>query len=176
MDEIRFWQMIDVAWDASPANAAFRTELEAAIGDEAKRDAFVQRYFDEHNLGAIPEEDVFVEALQDDLASLSREELIAFDRILEQKLYDIDREEVHEATDGSDDGFLYCRGFIVACGQAFYEAVDRVPENALCEFFCEEMCYLPQAVFEERFDEEFPASDVSRESCSNTGAWPSLDQ
>ncbi|MFH5805331.1 DUF4240 domain-containing protein [Alienimonas sp. DA493] len=174
MDEVRFWQMIDAAWEASPENAAFRTELEGTIGDEAKREAFVERYFDEDNLGMIPEEDVFLEALQRDLETLSEEDLIAFDRILEQKLYDIDREEVHEATDGSDDGFLYCRGFIVACGQAFYEAVDRVPENALCDFECEEFCYLPHEVYEERFGGELPDSGISRESCSNSDAWPSL--
>ena len=34
-----------------------------------------------------------------------------------------DREEVHDVTDGSDDGFLYARGFILAAGRDFY-AVD----------------------------------------------------
>ena len=50
--------------------------------------------------------------------------------ILERKLYDIDRADIHERTDGSDDGFLYCRGFIVGMGQRYYEAVRTNPDVA----------------------------------------------
>ncbi len=48
------------------------------------------------------------------LDKLPAEELLAFDRILERNQYDIDCAEIHENIDGSDDGFLYARGFIVA--------------------------------------------------------------
>ncbi|MET8089612.1 hypothetical protein [Micromonospora sp. NPDC005220] len=49
------------------------------------------------------------------------------DPVVERKLHDIDREDIHEVTDGSDDGFLYARGFIVALGRAYYEAVRTRP-------------------------------------------------
>ncbi|NYF54811.1 hypothetical protein HDA35_000642 [Micromonospora purpureochromogenes] len=61
--------------------------------------------------------------------------------MVERKLHDIDREDVHEVTDGSDDGFLYCRGWIVALGRAFYEAVRADPAMAVLDADCEEMCY-----------------------------------
>ncbi|NNJ24766.1 DUF4240 domain-containing protein [Alienimonas chondri] len=175
MNEDRFWQMIDAAWKSSPENAAFQRALEDAIGDETKRDAFVERYFDDDDLGMIADESTFLAALTKELEGLSKEDLIAFDRILERKLYDIDREEIQAVTDGSDDGFLYCRGFIVACGKRYYDAVNLAPENGLCDFECEEMTYISFQAFEERFEDEFPDSDISRESCSNKAAWPSLD-
>ena len=174
MNENRFWTPIEDAWTAKPVNAAFRAELLATIDAPAKREAFVDRHFDKDDLGMIPEEDAFIDTLTADLVELSKEELIAFDRLLERKLYAIDREEVQAVTDGSDDGFLYCRGFVVACGKAFYEAVDRDPENALCDFECEAMCYLPHEVYQERFGGDPPDSEISRESCSNADAWPSL--
>ena len=58
-----------------------------------------------------------IAVLSQELNQLSAKELLAFDRVLERKLYDLDRREVHASTDGSDDGFLYARGFIVAAGK-----------------------------------------------------------
>lgn len=39
------------------------------------------------------------------LEKLKKADLLEFDRILERKLYEFDRADVHEHTDG-DDGFL----------------------------------------------------------------------
>ena len=114
-----------------------------------------------------------VAALQKRLNSLSAEELLAFDRILERKLYDIDRADIHEYTDGSDDGFLYCRGFIVAIGREYYEAVRANPSVAICDAECEEMCYLSWNLYRKKFG-EMPRSGISRESNSNTEGWPSV--
>ena len=78
---------------------------------------------------------VVVPALQAALDLLPKDELLQFDRILERKLYDIDRSEIHEYTDGSDDGFLYCRGFgigIVAAklwGRLAYACLNRPASN-----------------------------------------------
>ena len=68
-------------------------------------------------------------------------------------LYDIDREDIHERTDGSDDGFLYCRGFIVGMGRAYYEAVLADPDRAVCDAACEEMCYLSWHMHHDKFGE-----------------------
>ena len=81
--------------------------------------------------------------MKERLDELPADELLAFDRILERKLYHIDRAEIQEHTDGSDDGFLYARGFIVAAGKDYYEAVDANPAVAMMDMECEEMCYLP---------------------------------
>ena len=75
-------------------------------------------------------EDV-IATLRESLSHLSAADLLTFDRILERKLYDIDRAEIEEHTDGSDDGFLYARGFIVAAGRGYYDAVNAKPSVAL---------------------------------------------
>ena len=111
--------------------------------------------------------------MKEQLDGLSADELLAFDRILERKLYDIDRAEIQEHTDGSDDGFLYARGFIVAAGKDYYEAVRAEPGIAMMDMECEEMCYLPWGLYREKFG-EVPSSDISRESCSNKAGWPDL--
>jgi hypothetical protein len=160
MDSERFWNMIEDAWNATGGYQHERNLL--AAGKLSEKKAYkLQKALDE----VIP-------SLEAVLKDLSQEDLLAFDHILEQKLYDIDREEIHAVTDGSDDGFLYARGFIVAMGKGFYEAVDADFSKALTDFECEEMCYLSFHIYAERFG-EIPASEVSRESGSNRDGWNS---
>src|SRR5262249_50559190 len=102
VDENRFWSMIEAAWGAVGGKAKPRQQL--AEGKLSEGRAYA--------LQEVLEEEV-APALREQLAGLPADELLAFDRILERKLYDIDRADIHERTDGSDDGFLYCRGFIV---------------------------------------------------------------
>jgi hypothetical protein len=115
--------------------------------------------------------DDVIEVLRADFQALDKDSLLAVDRTLERALYDIDRQEVQEVTDGSDDGFLYARGFIVALGKKFYDAVNATPSKALMDAECETMCYLPWHIYEERFGEPPPRSSISRESCSNKDGW-----
>jgi hypothetical protein len=110
------------------------------------------------------------DALLVELKKLDKAALLAVDRQLERALYEIDRQEIQEVTDGSDDGFLYARGFIVAMGKTFYDAVDASPKKAVCDAECEEMCYLPWHLYREKFGEP-PSSPISRESCSNEDGW-----
>jgi hypothetical protein len=159
MDSDGFWNMIESAWNVAGGHQRERSLL--AAGELSEEKAYeLEKALDE----VIP-------SLRTDLENLSQEDLLAFDRILEKKLYDIDREEVQAVTDGSDDGFLYARGFIVALGKDFYEAVHTDPSKALTDFECEEMCYLSFHIYEEKFGEMPPASGISRESCSNQSGW-----
>ncbi|MEV4137154.1 DUF4240 domain-containing protein [Dactylosporangium sp. NPDC049742] len=105
-------------------------------------------------------------------AELSRAELTDLDRVVERQLYQLDRQEVHEHTDGSDDGFLYCRGFIVAAGRDFYGAVQADPAVAVMDAECEEMCYFFAHLHDERFG-VYPdtGSGISRETGSNRDGW-----
>ena len=161
MDETRFWAMIEKAWKIVDEQAKRRKKLVAGklSGDDAE-----DLVDDMH--------DMLLE-MREALGKLSAEDLLAFDRILERKLYDIDRAEIQEHTDGSDDGFLYCRGFIVAAGKGYYDAVNAKPSIAMMDLECEEMCYLSAHIYEEKFG-EMPRSGISRESCSNTAGWPDL--
>src|SRR5690349_11865216 len=128
-DEARFWGRVESAW--------------AALGDEPARlrqevlapPPGAGRYATDAWLGRVLEQLALVSA------DLSAQELPDRDRVLERKLYDIDREDIHEATDGSDDGFLYARGQIVALGRAYYEAVSEDPGKAVMDAECEAMCY-----------------------------------
>ena len=68
--------------------------------------------------------------LQQGLSASSPEEIIAFDRLLDEALDQLEQEAIHMITDGSDDGFEYIRLWIVSQGRAYYEAVLRDPEQA----------------------------------------------
>lgn len=162
MDENRFWSMIETAWEAVGGQIEVRKQLsEPSDPEESEELAFSL----EESLDSV------VESLEGQLQKLSAEELLAFDRVLERKLYDIDRADIHEHTDGSDDGFLYCRGFIVALGRGYYEAVRDNPELAVMDASCEQMGYVSFHLSHDRFG-DVPSSGISRETCSNPEGWP----
>ena len=142
MNETQFWSIIDNAWKASPELPAHReSALRTITHPETK---------DDHE-AYIEGEEPFIDAIRQQLDELPAEDLLAFDRILERKLYDIDREDVHEHTDGSDDGFLYCRGYIVAIGKTYYDAVNADPSNATFDCECESITYISANLYEEKF-------------------------
>ncbi len=164
--ETMLWAMIEAAWKPRGAKVnGARTKLATRDLEEDEDE--------ELDIGPIDDalEDV-IDALRTACHQLPKDELTAIDRALERKLYEIDRQDIQEITDGSDDGFLYARGFIVALGQAFYEAVSANPELAIMDAECEEMCYLPAHVHKERFG-DLPKHDagISRESGSNKAGW-----
>ena len=161
-DEARLWALLEAAWaQCSPeANRVRRALATRARGSDADLSAV------EDALTA------FLDTMTDQCRELPGGELASLDRVLERKLYDIDRADIQSVTDGSDDGFLYARGFIVAMGRDFYEAVASDPEVAVPDAECEEMCYFFAHLYRERFG-EFPktGSGISRESCSNATGW-----
>ncbi|WP_412537937.1 DUF4240 domain-containing protein [Longispora sp. K20-0274] len=162
--EARFWALIESAWARldPEVNAARRALAVREPGTDVDYMLFDKAF------------DGFLGHLAADCAGLSGAELTDLDRVLERRLHDIDRAEIQEVTDGSDDGFLYARGFVVALGREFYEAVARDPEMAVLDGDCEEMCYFFAEVYRERFG-DFPetGSGISREPCSNPLGWPS---
>ena len=92
--------------------------------------------------------------------------------MVERKLWEIDRASIHAVTGGSDDGFLYARGFIVAMGREFYDAVADNPQMGVPYAECEQMCYFFAHLHRERFG-DFPetGSGISRESGQNLVGW-----
>jgi hypothetical protein len=162
MDEARFWELIEDAWKAVGGRKNQRKKLAAGQLSEEDADDLVESL-----------EEV-IPALQKELGRLKARELLAFDRILERKLYDIDRAEIQEHTDGSDDGFLYARGFVVVAGREYYDAVNSDPKRAMMDLECEDMCYVSWHLYEDKYG-EVPDSGISRESCSNKQGWPDLE-
>jgi hypothetical protein len=162
MDENRFWSLIESAWESVGGAADIRSKLAEHKFSEEHSDELEQLLAYLNRV---------VPALTALLDKLPAEELLSFDRILERKLYDIDRAEVQEQTDGSDDGFLYARGFIVIAGKTYYDAVNAVPTNAYMDMECEEMCYISWHLHKKKFGKPLP-SGISRESCQNKNGWP----
>ena len=161
-DEARFWARVEAAWAqcSAEANRVRRALAARAPGPDADLSAVES---------ALP---VFLGTLADQCRVLPGGELTRLDRVLERKLYDIDRSDIQAVTDGSEDGSLYARGFIVAMGRDFYDAVASDPQVAVMDAECEEMCYFFAHLYRERFG-EFPktGSGISRESCSNAIGW-----
>jgi len=162
MDNDRFWSLIDDAWESVGGKTKSRQKLAEGKLSDDKAEELVEAC-----------DGVVIPALRELLDQLPADELLAFDRILERKLFDIDRAAIQEHTDGSDDGFLYARGFIVAAGRPYYEAVQAKPSVAMSDLECEEMCYLSMHLYEEKFGDA-PPSEISRETCSNRAGWPEL--
>lgn len=152
-----FWGLIENAWSRADAAGTARRAILESGPDGAIEAATLDRFLAE---------------LRTLSAELTAAELTALDRALERSLYDIDRADIQEITDGSDDGFLYCRGFIVAMGRAHYESVLADPTAALTDAECEQMCYFFANLHRQRFG-DYPetGSGISRESASNPAGW-----
>lgn len=160
MNETNFWQIIETAWTASPElNAARKLAL---------------RTNDPLLLEALSYElsDVIGENLRQFLEPLDKEELVSFNHIMEQKLYHIDRQEIHRYTDGSDDSFLYSRCFIVGMGEAYYNGIDSNPALATMDVEAESIGFIGYEVYLENFNESFQRNSLHCiETCSNKKGW-----
>ncbi|WP_435299300.1 DUF4240 domain-containing protein [Timonella sp. A28] len=158
MNEEKFWELIAHAWGAGATELRHKLLIPEEAEQAADR--------------LLEMSDFMVMSLQESLALLSQEDLASFDEILEHKLYDIDREDVHEYVDGSDDGFLYSRGFIVAAGKDVFDAVDADPSVWVVEAELEPICYISAEVYEEVYGERLVHNTgISRESGSNKAGW-----
>lgn len=150
--------MIESAWRSVGGRVAQRKKLAQGKLSEEAADVLSESL------------DEVTASLREALEELSADDLLAFDRILERKLYDIDRADIQKHTGGSDDGFLYARGFIVIAGKDYYDAVNTKPQIAMMDVECEEMCYISWNIHTENFGEA-PKSEISRETGSNKAGW-----
>lgn len=161
-DEARLWSLIEAGWGLlGPELRQARQEMVTRpAGSQAETSALT---------GAL---DRFLDVLAGRCRTLTGAELTCLDRVVERKLWEIDQARIHAVTGGSDDGFLYARGFIVAMGREFYGAVADDPQMAVPNAECEEMCYFFAHLHRERFG-DFPAtgSGISRESGQNLMGW-----
>jgi hypothetical protein len=111
-----------------------------------------------------------------------KEDIIAFDMRLDEVLYLLDREVIHDVTGGPDDGFLYVRLWIISRGREYVAAVLADPQAAPHEEDDpdenEDFMYAAMKAYEEQFGESW--EDVmlryhlpGRGSGINRAAWPS---
>jgi hypothetical protein len=161
-EETRFWALLEKSWKPlGPVTIRARRAL-AVRSPGPRVDASAVE-------DALP---AFLDTLAGQSRDLPGDELTRLDRVLERKLFDIDRADIQAVTHGSDKSFLFARGFTVALGQEFYDAVAAEPRMAVAGAECEQMCYFFAHVFRDRFG-NFPdtGSGISRESRSNRAGW-----
>jgi hypothetical protein len=161
-DEAWFWALVEAAW--APLGSGIREVRQELVTRHPGSRADISILE-----GALP---AFLDILAGCSRGLSPDELTRLERVVERKLWELDRADVHAVTGGSADGFLYSRGFVVAMGREFCDAVIGDPEMAVPYAECEEMCYFFAHLHHERF-EAFPdtGSGICRESCQNLVGW-----
>ena len=142
VEDLEYWQIIEKAWEANPV--ANEARLNALATKEKNTIAKLEKY-----TGLI------TKSLESELLKLTKEDLAKFIFFVEKKLYEIDREDIHRYTDGSDDGFYYARGFILGLGYEHYNLVNNNPSKVAydVEFF--EICFIGYVIYKEKYGEEF---------------------
>ncbi len=156
----KFWQIIESAWQDSPEYYQKRAKA-LQSNDEELLEQLSEVLSDE-----------ILENYNKRLLLLDKKELTDFIHILEERLFNLDREEIHEFTDGSDDGFLYCRCFILGMGEEYYNLIDKNPSKAKFDLEAESFGFSVYQIYEEKFGEEFDRYSVHCiESGSNQTGW-----
>ncbi|MBD0254993.1 MAG: DUF4240 domain-containing protein [Cytophagales bacterium] len=160
MNELNFWKLIESAWASMP------------LLDELRREALKTNKADLFEGLSFGLDDEVSEAIAERLRELGKDDLVKFNHLMEEKLFRLDREEIHQHTDGSDDGFLYCRGFIVGMGERYYNLVLTNPAKATTDAEAESIPFLGYQVYEDQFGEAFPRESVYPiASGSNPDGW-----
>lgn len=155
-----FWDIIELSWSDSPILNNKRKKALKTNDDEILQELSMEL------------EDEITENYNKRISQLSKEEFTSFIHHLEERMFHIDREDIHEYTDGSDDGFLYCRCFIVGMGKQYYDMIDADPSKATMDTEAELFGFSAYQVYEEKFGEEFERYTYhSMETCSNSSAW-----
>ncbi|MCP2097199.1 MULTISPECIES: DUF4240 domain-containing protein [Actinosynnema] len=161
MDENGTWELLERVWaGAAPEALAAREALLTGGGDRVEAAAVLEAH--------LPG---FLARLREACEGASSAELAAHDAVVERALWELDREDVHAVLDGSDDGFLYARGFVVALGRRYWEAVLADPEVGVEDAECERMCYFFAHLHDEAFGGWPPRTGISRETGSNAAGW-----
>lgn len=160
MNTTTFWQLIEQAWEAVPT---WNTKRQQAL---TNNEFSLLEPLDGALSGAV------LAAYKTQLLKLDQAALTTFIHTLEAQMYHIDRQEIHQYTDGSDDGFLYCRCFIVGMGITYYNSIDQDPSKASYDLEAELFGFTAYQVYEEQFGEEFNRYQFhSMETCSNVEGW-----
>ncbi|MEA5257559.1 DUF4240 domain-containing protein [Arcicella aquatica] len=155
-----FWEIIESSWADSPNLYKKRADVLKNNDEEIIRELCIEL------------ENTILEYYQKRLLVLDKEAFTKYIHILEERLYNIDRQDIHEYTDGSDDGFLYSRCFVIGMGQQYYNMIDNNPSKATMDLDAELFGFSAYKVYEEKFGEEFERNSIyCIETCSNGKGW-----
>jgi hypothetical protein len=158
IDERAFWRMLDETWRGiGGAGRALRAIADGSFG-ESQLVVLVDGL------------ERFLPAIERRLAGLGPEDLIAFDRVLEAKLIELDHPVLWEHAGTDDPGFLGVRAFVVASGEACFRAIVEDPTLAVPELSCRSFAIAARVVYERRHG-PMPRSGLSRSSRTNPRWW-----
>ena len=149
MDEKRFWNLIEQAWDVAPILKGKRLEKlfqENSVG-----------WREPNKLGKEMDSAVgkiIFPNLVKLLANLNESELFKFIHILDEKINILNQNRIYEYLLGSDDGFFYARGFVTGMGKDFYDLILEEPQNAV-HIESEEFAYMTNVLYEYLFGEKY---------------------
>lgn len=156
----KFWPIIDATWRKVPSLDIIR-----AITVKTNDKDLLPELSNAMEAQILPH-------YKETLSKLDKATLTNFILFQEKKLYQLDRQEIHQHTDGSDDGFLYSRCFILGMGETYYNMIDKNPKKATMDLEAERFGFEAYQVYEEKFGEAFNRNSVhSIESCSNEEKW-----
>jgi len=160
MKQDAFWEIIEKSWLDSSKLHQQREEAVKNNNEESLEQLSYKL------------EDIITNNYVNRLSKLSKNELTNFIHILEERIYNIDRKEIHTHTGGSDDGFLYGRCFIVGMGKNYYDMIDKTPSKAKFDLDAEGFGFSAYQVYEDLFEEEFDRNSTHCiESCFNENGW-----
>ena len=152
MNEDSFWKLIETSIDRGTLNE---------LGEDD-----------------YPEE--LVQPLIENLATLSIQEIQQFEEFLARALYNLDGDIFADnagESGKSDDGFLYCRCWIVANGRMYYESIVEDPEKMpkTISEWCEPLLYVTSQAWAQQTGNDSEDWDytttVSYETGSNKALW-----
>jgi hypothetical protein len=114
-----------------------------------------------------------LERLISALAKRTRTDIKRFEETLAYKLFLLDTEAHAQASDNSDDGFLYARCAVVASGPAHYQSVLADPAATRWDREFEDLLAVAPSAYERKTGEDFDyVTGCSYETGSNPTGWP----
>ena len=168
MEEITFWEIIENCWSVVPEEK--RKRMTIAVQDEYIKSP--------NEIGLRLEKTIWQKVfprLENKLRRLGKKESYDFNKILECKLYELDRKDIHNYIGGSDDGFLYHRGFIVGMGKEYYYSILHTPSKGTSWLSSEDFAYMTRAIYHKlhvKADNMAIFNEgISRETGSNKDGW-----
>lgn len=144
---MQFWEFIEEAWSAIPELKGRRSELAQVRGEKEPNQLA-------KTLESAIRDFVYPE-LEKHLLQMSKDEYSQFLGILKKRLTELDKKEIYKYVDGSDDGFLYSRGFIIGMGRDYFHAILNDPSLGTLYLESEEFGYFIQHLFDKRFNLEY---------------------
>lgn len=158
-----YWQIIELAWEANQELKTRRNELTTLEG--IKRPGKLGKQIEKCM------NDEIYPVFETRLAELPMDDLLQFTELHRVNLFTIDRFDIGKYLGGSDDGFLYSRGFVIGLGKESYCRINDNPRLGTLGLESEGFAYMPFTIFSMKYDVRIMSKDPDYETGSNRLGW-----